>query len=77
MILNSFVLDRIKCYSCKYLEELCNADNPGLIVDCQMNSPRESSYGDACYVGYSGNIQIRYCNCYDSSYLISSYLKTD
>ena len=28
----------------------------GVEVQCQMNDPAEHYYGDACYVGHSGNI---------------------
>ena len=43
------------CYYCGHEEEDCNAEHHGLIVTCQMHDPTMHHYGDACYVGHSGN----------------------
>ena len=53
-----FIIGNIlECYYCRYDEEGdCNADMDGIEVQCQMNNPEEHHYGDACYVGHSGNI---------------------
>ena len=77
IIIKSFVLGGIKCYYCKHLEGDCNANIAGEIVECQMNDPRENYHGDACFVGYSGNIRIRYCNFYDTIFFTMLYSENE
>ena len=77
LILKSFALGGIKCYYCRHLEGDCNANIAGEIVECQMSNPRENLYGDACFVGYSGNIKIRYCeSSHNIVVILRSILKT-
>ena len=43
----------LQCYYCSH-DSTCNADEPGELVECQMNDPRERHYGDACEVAHTG-----------------------
>ena len=47
----------LSCYHCAHLDE-CSAENPGEVVKCQMENPREPNYGDSCEVNHSGKIKI-------------------
>jgi len=44
----------------------------GVEVQCQMNDPEEHHYGDACYVGHSGNIMCTVQN--DKLYMYYPYM---
>ena len=78
LIFKLFVLGSIKCYYCKHLEGDCNENMAGEIVECQMSNPRENYYGDACFVGYSGIVELRFCNVCKTSFcfLLCSSLET-
>ena len=58
----------LQCYYCSH-DATCNADEPGELVECQMNDPRERHYGDACEVAHTGKkyictkFQIRHYLC--------------
>ena len=43
----------LSCYYCGY-HETCSADEPGQVVQCQMEDPREHHFGDSCEVAHSG-----------------------
>ena len=44
----------IDCYYCGHEEDDCNADMPGVKVQCQMDDPEGHNYGNVCFVGHSG-----------------------
>ena len=47
----------LECYYCGHddgVDPMCDADNAGGAIHCQMNNPEELHYGDSCYVGHSG-----------------------
>ena len=47
------------CYYChsQILDhELCNSEEFGELIKCQMNDEEEPHYGNACIVGHSGKL---------------------
>ena len=47
------------CYYCNSVtldQELCNSEEFGELIKCQMNDEEEPHYGNACIVGHSGKL---------------------
>ena len=44
------------CYYCKLGQELCNSEEYGELIKCQMNDEKEPHYGNACMVGHTGKL---------------------
>ena len=54
-----FLGEGIKCLSCGREEGVeCSEQHVGKEVYCQMESPEEENFGDACYVGHDGKISL-------------------
>ena len=49
----------LECYYCdESNSEMCNSNEAGEIVKCQMAAPEGPHYGDSCSVGHTGTFNV-------------------
>ena len=56
----------LQCYYCLHYDK-CTADEPGELVECQMENPSEPHYGDACEVAHTGKNLINHEVCQETT----------